>query len=270
MSGRTLTPALSRREREIIPWRTGFGPGHEQFAVVRVHRAVVGELADARAGVPGRHATLFNNLGNHGGIAGHVVVRGERERGGCASVMASAAVLGKYGRDFSCVADIANGFGGSRRCDQAAVDGSFGDGDLFARKQRLDCVVKFGRCQARRCAAESDTVIDAAAVANFEIAIDQDSCCSAVDATRRNAAADDIFDERKRHVVLDGLRSDFENGIVGTGVHGYELHALVVELGVELFEARQITLYDRASCVRKYEDERALFDRVFVADKVVE
>src|SRR6478609_9625622 len=113
-----------------------------------------------------------------------------------------------------------------------------------------------------------DAVVDATAVTDAEIGIEQYGGGSATDIAGGGATAVDIFDKRERHVMLDGLRRDLEHGVIGAGVDRNELNALLGEFAVELLEPRQVALHDWACIVGEHEDERPLMHRIFIADEV--
>ena len=128
-------------------------------------------------------------------------------------------------------------------------------------------IAQFGAGFAGRRAAEPLAVVDPAAIADFVIGIDEHGRGRPLDAARRDAAAVDILHERKRHVVLDGLRRDFEHRVVRPDIDRHELHALVAKLLVQLLEPRQESLHDRAGRVREHEHERPLPDGIFSLTK---
>ena len=100
---------------------------------------------------------------------------------------------------------------------------------------------------------------DASRTQNFGETVGTDTAAGTGDGTK--LVGDDvplILQDRERNAVLLGVPGDLGSGVLGIGVDGEELDALVGVGGVQFGEARQISVVDRASRAEKHDHDGLL------------
>ena len=85
----------ARRLGKVARRRPLLDPGGEQGSLVLRQAAVVGEVAVSGIGVPGRHASIGDHLGDRGRPTSRLVKREERKRGDLAWTVARRASIMK-------------------------------------------------------------------------------------------------------------------------------------------------------------------------------
>ena len=222
--------------------RAGGDPVADRLFLDGREPGVVGKLSVLGRGVPGRHPTLVDNLGNHARPAGRLAVVGQGERGDLARSVAGDAVRLKDARDLSRIrhgsaigrlrgpADRA----ADRRCPRRR-DRSPGEDRL----EGVDQVVPGGR---RSMDADGVLIVDPAPIDDGSRPIQDEDLGRPLGPKAVGQAIADVLEDRERQIVLVGEPADRDRSVLLVGVDAEEANASLLEIAGDLGQPRSIGL----------------------------
>ncbi|AMV38988.1 hypothetical protein VT85_16245 [Planctomyces sp. SH-PL62] len=231
--------------------------------------------------MPGGHAAVVDDLADHRRVLAGLVVGQERERRRLLGAVAGLALLlddrgggrgvGDRAEVFdlrlhrlACVADLLRGGAdagdvrlrggpGSRLLDKAAGDRRGGDLDRPTGDEGVERLAKMLPLRGRLARADAVLVVDRASVADRGPAVEHEDLGGALGQGGIGHHVVAILQNGEVDLELAGVGGDLLDGVAGVGIDAEEHDPLGPELLVQLDEAGEVQVADRA--LRAHEDE---------------
>jgi hypothetical protein len=235
--------------------RAAFDPLVNLIFLLVAQAAVVGEVADFRVGVPGRHALLADDLGDGVGPAVGVVVVVQRERGDFTFAVAFDAVVLQDAGDVFGVGDLAIVPGRADAADETT--GGLGDGLAYfpAGEKFIEGDFEVVAFWFALPVVDAVLVVDAAPVADGAGLVEDEDFGSPHGSHLVGDLVAEILEDGEVDLVQAGVGGDFGDVVLDIGVDGEEGDALRFVYFRQFRQARAIEFGERAFGAEEGDDQ---------------